>query len=95
MPKMIHVNWTLMRAIAWTMWTYNKKFLKGQAKLPGIFNPVILDARFKHFHFSNTHAKQILNWKPKYSLDVALDRSTSNTELPILNIIPSLQPLRG
>lgn len=95
MPKMIHVNWTLMRTIAWTMWIYNKKFLKGQAKLPGIFNPVILDARFKHFHFSNARAKQILNWKPKYSLDAALDRSTSSTELQILTVVPSLQPLRG
>ncbi len=96
LPKMIHVNWTIMRAIAWTMWMYNKKVLKGQAKLPGIFNPIILDARFKHFRFSNARAKQILNWKPKYSLDTALDRSFSNTELlQVSNITPSLPALRG
>lgn len=80
-PRAIPVNWTLMRFIAWTLWMYNKKVLKGQAKLPGIFNPIILDARFKHFRFSNARAKQILNWKPKYSLDTALERSCGNTEL--------------
>lgn len=81
MPKVIPVNWTLMRSIAWTMWKYNKTLLKGQARLPGIFNPVILDARFKHFSFSNTRAKQILNWKPEYSLDNALERVCSDKDL--------------
>ena len=81
MPRTIPVNWTLMRAIAWSVWSYNKKVLKGQAKLPGLLNPAILDARFKHFCFSNARAKQILNWKPVYSLDTALERSCSDVEL--------------
>jgi nucleoside-diphosphate-sugar epimerase len=81
LPKMIPVNWKLMRAIAWTFWKYNKVVLKGQARLPGIANPIILDARFKHFRFSNLRAKEILNWQPKYSLDTALERSCSNEEL--------------
>ena len=81
LPKMIHINWKLMRAIAWTFWKYNKIVLKGQARLPGIANPIILDARFKHFRFNNLRAKEILNWKPKYSLDTALKRSCSNDEL--------------
>lgn len=80
-PKTIPVNWTLMRSIAWAMWKYNKVALKGQAKLPGIFNPIILDARFKHFCFTNARAKQVLNWQPKYSLDAALKRMASNEEL--------------
>jgi 2-alkyl-3-oxoalkanoate reductase len=87
-PKTIPVNWTLMRSIAWTMWKYNKVALKGQAKLPGIFNPVILDARFKHFHFTNARAKEMLNWTPKYSLDTALDRIRSNEDL--LQILESI-----
>jgi nucleoside-diphosphate-sugar epimerase len=80
-PKSIPINWTLMRSIAWVIWKYNKVVLNGQAKLPGIFNPIILDARFKHFRFSNQNAKQILNWQPKYSLDAALERICSNEEL--------------
>lgn len=95
-PKLIPVNWTLMRLIAWTFWIYNKKVLKGQAKLPGIFNPIILDARFKHFHFSNARAKEILNWKPKYSLDTALERSCSNAELlDVPQPTPSMQLVGG
>lgn len=80
-PKTIPINWTLMRSIAWVFWKYNKTFLQGQARLPGIFNPVILDARFKHFRFSNDRAKQILNWQPEYSLDTALARISSGDEL--------------
>ncbi len=80
-PKTIPINYTLMRSIAWTFWKYNKIVLQGQARLPGIFNPVILDARFKHFRFSNKLAKQILNWQPEYSLDAALDRISSNDNL--------------
>jgi len=81
LPKMIPINWKLMRGIAWTFWKYNKVVLKGQARLPGIANPVILDARFKHFRFNNIRAKEILNWKPKYSIDTAIERSCSNDEL--------------
>ena len=81
LPKWIPINWKVMRGIAWTFWKYNKVALKGQARLPGIANPVILDARFKHFRFDNILAKEILNWKPKYSLDTAIERSCSNNEL--------------
>jgi 2-alkyl-3-oxoalkanoate reductase len=81
LPKMIPVNWTLMRSIAVLMWGYNQRFLKGQAKFPGIFYPGTLDTRFKHFGFSNSRAKKILNWTPKYSLDSALDISCRSLEV--------------
>jgi nucleoside-diphosphate-sugar epimerase len=94
MPRLIPVNWTLMRFIAWIMWTYNQRVLKGKARLPGIFIPRVLDARFKHFRFTNHRAKQILNWQPRYSLDTALERSSSNIELlEVSSKTPALQPL--
>ncbi|MGH7999142.1 MAG: NAD-dependent epimerase/dehydratase family protein [Brasilonema sp.] len=94
LPRLIRINWTLMRAIAWTFWMYNKKVLNGQAKLPGIFNPVILDARFKSFRYSNARAKKVLNWNPRYSLDTALERTFSDAELlQVPQPTPSLQPL--
>ena len=96
MPRTIPVNWTLMRSIALIVWIYNKKVLKGQVKLPGLFNPAILDARFKHFCFSNTRAKQILNWKPAYSLDTALDRSCSDVEMSqVPQLTPTLKSLKN
>jgi 2-alkyl-3-oxoalkanoate reductase len=91
LPKMIPVNWTLMRSIAVLMWAYNQKFLKGQAKFPGIFYPGTLDTRFKHFRFSNARAKNILNWTPKYSLDTALDISCREVEF--IDIPNSTLPL--
>ena len=80
-PRTIPINWTVMRLLSRTIWLGNKLLFKGRVKLPGIFVPARLDARFKPLHYSNNRAKQILNWKPKYSLDIALDRSCSNVEL--------------
>lgn len=80
-PRTIPINWTVMRLLSRTIWLGNKLIFKGRAKLPSIFVPARLDARFKPLHYSNNRAKQILNWKPKYSLDIALDRSYSNVEL--------------
>jgi 2-alkyl-3-oxoalkanoate reductase len=96
MPRTIPVNWTLMRTIAAIVCGYNKKLLKGQAKLPGLLNPAILDARFKRFCFSNARAKQILNWKPVYSLDTGLERSCSDVEmLQVPQSTPTFQPLKN
>ena len=80
-PRTIPINWTVMRLLSRTIWLGNKLLFKGRVKLPGIFVPARLDARFKPLHYSNNRAKQILNWNPKYSLDIALDRSYSNVEL--------------
>lgn len=80
-PRTILINWTVMRLLAHALWLYNKLFLKGQARLPGIFMPAKLHARFKPLRYSNIRAKQILNWSPKYSLDTALERSCGDIEL--------------
>ncbi|ACK73635.1 NAD-dependent epimerase/dehydratase [Gloeothece citriformis PCC 7424] len=85
-PRMIPISWPVMRTIVDLMWFYNQKFLKGQAKFPGIFVPAKLHPRFKPYRFTNRRAKEILNWTPAYSLDVALDRSCSDQDL--LEIAP-------
>ncbi len=80
-PRTILLDWTLMRLLSHTIWQGNKLLFKGRVKLPGILVPARLHARFKPLHYSNMRAKQILNWNPKYALDIALDRSCSNVEL--------------
>lgn len=45
--------------------------------LPGILRPARSHARFKPFTYSNTRAKQILNWTPRFSLSEALARAGS------------------
>lgn len=81
LPRMIPINWTIMRFVVSLLWMYNQRVLEGKAKYPSIFVPARLDARFKPLRYSNVRAKQVLNWKPKYSLDAALDRSCSHVEL--------------
>jgi nucleoside-diphosphate-sugar epimerase len=80
-PRTVSISWTIMRLIAGILWLYNKVFLRGKAKFPGIVVPAKLHARFKPLRYTNKRAKQILNWTPKYSLDTAIERSCSNVEL--------------
>ncbi len=85
-PRTILISWTVMRLLSRTIWLSNTLLFKGRVKLPGLFVPARLHARFKPFHYSNTRAKQVLNWKPTYSLDTALERSCSDVDL--LNVPP-------
>lgn len=84
-PRTILLHWTVMHFLSRTIWLCNKLLFKSRVKLPGIFVPARLHARFKPLHYSNIHAKQILNWNPKYSLDSALERSCSDVELLALS----------
>jgi nucleoside-diphosphate-sugar epimerase len=80
-PRLIPVNWTVMRLAVDALWLYNKLLLKGQMKPPGIFVPARLHPRFKPFRYGNARIKQVLGWTPKYSLDEAIDRSCSEDNL--------------
>lgn len=89
--KLIPVNWTLMNSFTWVLLYYNRIFLKGKAKFPGIFVPAKLQARFKPLQYTNAHAKAVLEWTPKYSLDEAFERSNSNLDL--LTVSPQDSPV--
>ncbi len=80
-PSTIAINWTLMRLLSRSAWLFNNILLFGKMKLPGIFVPARLEARFKPFRYSNNNAQHVLNWQPKYSLDEALKRSCSDIDL--------------
>lgn len=89
--KLIPVNWTLMNSFTWVLLYYNRIFLKGRAKFPGIFVPAKLQARFKPLQYTNAHAKAVLDWTPRYSLDEAFERS--NSELDLLAVSPQPSPV--
>ncbi|MFH7025482.1 MAG: NAD-dependent epimerase/dehydratase family protein [Heteroscytonema crispum UTEX LB 1556] len=90
-PRMIPISWPVMNLVASAIAMYNKRVLKGQAKVPGIFIPTRLHARFKPLRYSNACAKKSLNWNPRYSLDTALERSCSDAELlQVLSLTPSI-----
>ncbi|MEO1429928.1 MAG: NAD(P)-dependent oxidoreductase [Cyanobacteria bacterium J06633_8] len=80
-PSTVGINWSLMRLLSRSAWLSNKMLFLGKLKLPGIFVPAKLEARFKPFQYSNENARKVLNWQPLYSLDEALKRSCSDIDL--------------
>lgn len=81
LPRTIPIPWNMISFLAWMFWSFNQLILNGQARLPGIFVPARLHARFKPLNYNNTYAKEILHWQPKYSLDTAIERSCSHLDL--------------
>ncbi|MBS0015744.1 MAG: NAD(P)-dependent oxidoreductase [Arthrospira sp. SH-MAG29] len=84
-PKIYFINWFFMGLIANMAWLFNRVFLEGKARLPGILVPAKLQARFKPLRYSNQKAKQILNWQPTYSLDQAFQRSSGTEDLLVVS----------
>lgn len=80
-PSTVGINWTVMRLFSQSAWLSNKVLFLGKLKLPGIFVPARLEARFKPFRYSNSNAVNTLDWQPYYSLDEALKRSFSDIDL--------------
>jgi nucleoside-diphosphate-sugar epimerase len=82
-PRILPVPWILMRCMARGAWLVNRLFLGGRARMPGIFVPAKLLARFKHLRFSNRKIREVLRWKPPYGFMEALKRSTATeAEVP-------------
>lgn len=80
-PPVVLIPWGTMALMSNLVWGVNKTLFLGRLKLPGLLIPARLHARFKALQYSNLRAKQILAWKPKYSLEAALDRSCSDADL--------------
>jgi len=79
-PKLVPVNWTVMRMIGGLAWAVNQQLLGGKAKLPGVLVPAKLHARFKSLKYSNQKLKQCLGWEPRYGMEAAIARSLDNTD---------------
>jgi len=74
-PIVVPVSYSLLRLIAGVTRQVNKRFLGGRAKVPGLFVPARLQARAKPLRYTNQRIKQVLGWKPRYSLAEGLERS--------------------
>ena len=74
-PRVLPVGYPLLSALARAVWWCNVRLCKGRLSLPGILVPARLHARFKPLRYSNQRAKRVLDWTPRYSLQMALDRS--------------------
>lgn len=69
-------RWT-MQLLAGLAVTTNKLLFGSRAKIPGIFVPARLEARCRPLRFTNQKIKQVLGWSPRFGLNEALERSTS------------------
>jgi nucleoside-diphosphate-sugar epimerase len=82
-PILVPICWTLLRVTARASWIFNRVFLGGRAKVPGILVPARLHARFKPLRYSNAKIHRILNWQPRFTLAQALDRSCMDSKSEI------------
>lgn len=76
-PTIVPLPYTLLRLISGAAWQVNKRFLGGRAKIPGLFVPVRLQARAKPLQYTNRKLKEVLGWKPRYTMAEGLRRSLS------------------
>lgn len=83
-PFTIKLDWSMMQATTQILDQANQLIFREQLKLPEVLIPSRLHARFKPLRYSNSKAKQLLNWSPRYSLQEALQRSTAYTAAPTL-----------
>ena len=78
-PKVVGLPWAGIRATARLAALTNRLLLGNKARLPGIFVPCRVHARFKPLKYTNRKIKQVLGWTPKYSLVQAIDKSLGRT----------------
>ncbi|MFT7643356.1 MAG: nucleoside-diphosphate-sugar epimerase [Pirellulaceae bacterium] len=90
-PRIIPVNWTLMKLIAAAGQLVNKWAFGGRAKTPSILLPAALQARCKPLRYSNQKIRAVLNWEPTFSVTQALDRCFSKDDLYDLPTLPATQ----
>jgi nucleoside-diphosphate-sugar epimerase len=89
-PRIVPVSWTVMRSVARLAWLTNRLFFGGRAKIPGLFSPAKVHARIKPLRYSNARIKQMLGWRPRYSLVEAIDRSLAGDQPhPAPTVAPS------
>ena len=92
-PHIFPVPWPVMRLLGRCAALTNIVLFGGRAKLPSVLIPERLAARFKSLRFDNRLIKQILGWRPRYTLTESLDRifapdpMAANQELrPVENV---------
>ena len=68
-----------MRFVAGMASMTNRVLLGNRAKIPGLLIPARLHARCKPLRYTNQKIRDVLQWKPRYSLTEALDRSIGSS----------------
>ena len=80
-PRLLTINWLMVKTLSQIIWQGNKSLFQTKLKLPGLFVPKRLHARYKPMEYTNQKAKQTLEWSPRYTWDEALQRIFSDADL--------------
>lgn len=88
-PMIVPLAWSVMCFVAGMGSVVNKVLLGNRAKVPGLLVPARLHARCKPLRYANEKIKSVLNWKPRYSLTEALDRSIGSSMLDLTTVEPA------
>lgn len=73
-PSVIPVPYLMMRFLAWSASVANRVLFKGNARVPQIFRSPSLQARCKPLRYDASSIRDVLGWKPRYTLTESLDR---------------------
>lgn len=73
--RAIPVPYRVAVAMAALLAFANDRLVGGRAKFPTVVVPAKLDAQYRPLRYGNDEAKQVLGWRPRYSLAEALKRS--------------------
>lgn len=74
-PRSVPLPYVAAAATAATAAWIDQRFLNGRGKYPELLVPRRIAARYKPLHYANRAAKELLGWRPRYTLDQALLRS--------------------
>lgn len=80
-PWIVPVRWNLARRVADVARQCDRTIFRGRLPLPGILVSERLHARCKPLRYENRRAVEALDWKPRYPVQAALDRSCGNGDL--------------
>ncbi|MFA9479099.1 NAD-dependent epimerase/dehydratase family protein [Phycisphaerales bacterium AB-hyl4] len=61
-PRIIPINWTLMRAFAWSLDMLDRRLFQGELRLPAIVRRRALHARCRPLQYPNRRARDLLDW---------------------------------
>jgi 2-alkyl-3-oxoalkanoate reductase len=78
MPPKVVLPWAIVNRVS--SWAAQLPGIS-PTNVPGLLVPARVHARFKPLAYSNTRAKQYLDWMPRFSLQEALVRSLSDIDL--------------
>ena len=75
-PRLVPLGYRTTAALVDALEVVNRSLLHGQLKLPSGLRPASFAARFRPLRYSNTRAKDVLQWAPRVDMRAALTRCT-------------------